>query len=82
MPTAAAAGQKSLSLTIIWYTPVITTTITTTRKFAFYYLFMFGHSFSMIAVDGGRAGLTGLHLVIASNGNNTAKSESMFEIGW
>jgi len=45
-----AAGQVFIFLTITWYSPVITTTITTTRKFCTILLSVltFGHSFTTI----------------------------------
>ena len=45
-----AAGQIFIFLTIIWYTPVITTTITTTRKFLTILLsvWTYGHAFSAV----------------------------------
>jgi UDP-galactose transporter B1 len=64
---AAAAGQVFIFLTITWYTPVITTTITTTRKFVTILLsvWAFGHSFSMTQWTAVALVFTGLYLVIA-----------------
>jgi solute carrier family 35 (UDP-galactose transporter), member B1 len=47
---AAACGQIFIFLTITWFTPVITTMITTTRKFITILLsvLLYGHSFTMI----------------------------------
>ena len=47
--TTVAAGQIFIFLTIQWYSPVVTTTITTTRKFFTILLsvWMYGHSFSV-----------------------------------
>jgi len=47
---AAAIGQIFIFLTITWFSPLTTTTITTTRKFFTILLSirMFGHQFSMI----------------------------------
>jgi UDP-galactose transporter B1 len=63
----AAAGQVFIFLTITWYTPVITTTITTTRKFVTILLsvWAFGHSFSMTQWTAVALVFTGLYLVIA-----------------
>jgi solute carrier family 35 (UDP-galactose transporter), member B1 len=46
---AAAFGQIFIFLTITWYTPVITTMITTTRKFITILLsvLLYGHAFSL-----------------------------------
>jgi UDP-galactose transporter B1 len=64
---AAAAGQVFIFLTITWYTPVITTTITTTRKFVTILLsvWAFGHSFSLTQWTAVALVFTGLYLVIA-----------------
>ena len=47
---AAACGQIFIFLTITWFTPVITTMITTTRKFITILLsvLLYGHSFTLI----------------------------------
>ncbi len=64
---AAAAGQVFIFLTITWYTPVITTTITTTRKFVTILLSVWacGHSFSITQWTAVALVFTGLYLVIA-----------------
>jgi UDP-galactose transporter B1 len=64
---AAAAGQVFIFLTITWYTPVITTTITTTRKFVTILLsvWAFGHSFTITQWTAVALVFTGLYLVIA-----------------
>jgi UDP-galactose transporter B1 len=61
-----AAGQVFIFLTITWYTPVITTTITTTRKFVTILLsvWAFGHSFTAIQWTAVTLVFTGLYLVI------------------
>lgn len=45
---AVAVGQIFIFLTIVWYSPVVTTTLTTTRKFGTILLsvWTYGHSFS------------------------------------
>ncbi|GKY97187.1 hypothetical protein MPSEU_000677100 [Mayamaea pseudoterrestris] len=47
---SAGIGQVYIFLTITWYSPVVCTTITTTRKFVTILLsvYAFGHSFSML----------------------------------
>lgn len=47
---AAAFGQIFIFLTITWYTPVITTMITTTRKFITILIsvLLYGHAFSLV----------------------------------
>lgn len=61
-----AAGQVFIFLTITWYTPVITTTITTTRKFVTILLsvWAFGHSFTVMQWTAIALVFTGLYLVI------------------
>jgi UDP-galactose transporter B1 len=62
-----AFGQVFIFLSITWYTPIITTTITTTRKFVTILLsvWAFGHSFTALQWVAIALVFFGLYLVIA-----------------
>lgn len=64
--TAVAVGQIFIFLTITWYTPIITTTITTTRKFFTILLsvYAFDHTFSVLQWTGTALVFFGLYMVI------------------
>jgi solute carrier family 35 (UDP-galactose transporter), member B1 len=63
---AAASGQIFIFLTLSWFNPVVTTTITTTRKFCTILLsvYTFGHAFDPWQWLGIALVFTGLYFVI------------------
>jgi solute carrier family 35 (UDP-galactose transporter), member B1 len=74
-----AVGQIFIFLTITWYSSLVTTTITTTRKF-FTILFSvlhFGHAFSMGQWISVVLVFTGLYLSIATEGKKQYKNTKM-----
>ena len=75
---AAACGQIFIFLTITWFTPVITTMITTTRKFITILLsvLLYGHSFTMIQWFCIIFIFFGLYIAII--GTTTSKSSTTF----
>jgi drug/metabolite transporter (DMT)-like permease len=71
-------GQIFIFLTITWYSSLVTTTITTTRKF-FTILFSvlhFGHSFSFGQWTSVAMVFGGLYISIASGNKTTTTSTS------
>jgi solute carrier family 35 (UDP-galactose transporter), member B1 len=71
---AAACGQIFIFLTITWFTPVITTMITTTRKFITILLsvLLYGHSFSTIQWFCIVFIFIGLYIAVIGTTTNTA----------
>jgi len=63
---AAAGGQVFIFLCLAWFSPIVTTTITTTRKFLtlLVSIWAFGHTFSMIQWLSVAVVFVGLYLAI------------------
>jgi solute carrier family 35 (UDP-galactose transporter), member B1 len=73
-----AVGQIFIFLTITWYSSLITTTITTTRKFftILFSVFHFGHAFSMGQWTSVILVFTGLFLSIATEGKKQQQQQN------
>jgi solute carrier family 35 (UDP-galactose transporter), member B1 len=73
-----AIGQIFIFLTIHWYTPLVTTTITTTRKFFTILLSVltFGHEFTTTQWTAVVLVFCGLYLSIFSNTNTSSTSST------